>query len=423
MALAGTLRDFSLADIFQLIGLQKKTGILTLTNSQEEARITFLDGMVVGADTNAKRLENHLGHVLVKSKRITQEELDEVLTIQTKTLQRLGQILVDKGFLKPDDLRESLHIQSLQIIYRLFRWTDGEYHFQQKKYIDYDKEFFEPITSESILMEGVRMVDEWPMIEKVIPNFDVLVERTARGRAIKVTTDQDFSLDGSGGESFNTLLQDVMEDGSDEEESDLTDLEDYEEQILALIDGPSVVQDIIDRSGLSEFETCRALYDLMGKGLIQRVSDVDVAASPKLAEERSELPPWMVAILLSILALISFALSWNPLNSAFAGPAHHLTDTQQYEATAKHRLNRVTLAIDLYFLKKNTLPSSLSALVREGLLDDTQTRDPRNRPLTYHLSTDMPRYTLQAYAYDGNQMPEQLTRSKMYQSQPTSARP
>ena len=30
MALEGTLKDFSLADIFQLIGLQRKTGVLTL---------------------------------------------------------------------------------------------------------------------------------------------------------------------------------------------------------------------------------------------------------------------------------------------------------------------------------------------------------------------------------------------------------
>ena len=32
MALKGTLRDFGLADIFQLIGIQRKTGLLVLTN-------------------------------------------------------------------------------------------------------------------------------------------------------------------------------------------------------------------------------------------------------------------------------------------------------------------------------------------------------------------------------------------------------
>ena len=35
MALEGTLRDFSLADIFQLIGLQRKTGVLTLKGGGE----------------------------------------------------------------------------------------------------------------------------------------------------------------------------------------------------------------------------------------------------------------------------------------------------------------------------------------------------------------------------------------------------
>ena len=44
MALEGTLRDFSLADIFQLIGLQRKTGVLTLRGKDETVTVTILDG-------------------------------------------------------------------------------------------------------------------------------------------------------------------------------------------------------------------------------------------------------------------------------------------------------------------------------------------------------------------------------------------
>ena len=36
MALKGTLKDFSLADIFQLIGIQRKTGVLTLKNDEHK---------------------------------------------------------------------------------------------------------------------------------------------------------------------------------------------------------------------------------------------------------------------------------------------------------------------------------------------------------------------------------------------------
>ena len=52
MALEGRIKDFGLADIFQLIQLQKKTGVLTVKNDQQKAAILFEGGMIVGAETN-----------------------------------------------------------------------------------------------------------------------------------------------------------------------------------------------------------------------------------------------------------------------------------------------------------------------------------------------------------------------------------
>jgi hypothetical protein len=66
MALEGTIRDFGLPDIFQLIGLQRKTGLLTLKSEHESVVVTFENGMVVMADSSSKRLEDRLGNVLVK---------------------------------------------------------------------------------------------------------------------------------------------------------------------------------------------------------------------------------------------------------------------------------------------------------------------------------------------------------------------
>ena len=48
MALVGTIKDFGLADILQLIGLQRKTGILTLDNGTDRVTVKFLEGAVVG---------------------------------------------------------------------------------------------------------------------------------------------------------------------------------------------------------------------------------------------------------------------------------------------------------------------------------------------------------------------------------------
>ena len=52
MALEGTIKDFGLADILQLIGIQRKTGILVLEREGENVELKFLDGNVVGGSTH-----------------------------------------------------------------------------------------------------------------------------------------------------------------------------------------------------------------------------------------------------------------------------------------------------------------------------------------------------------------------------------
>ena len=110
MALEGTIRDFGLPDIFQLIGLQRKTGLLTLANEkdQESVTVTFENGMVVMADSSARRLEDRLGNVLVKQGKVARERLDEALAVQRQTLQRLGHILVSGSSIISKDLRDVL---------------------------------------------------------------------------------------------------------------------------------------------------------------------------------------------------------------------------------------------------------------------------------------------------------------------------
>ena len=62
MALKGTILDFALPDIFQLIGIQRKTGLLTLQNDKDTVSLKFLEGQIVGADTSSESLEDRLGN-------------------------------------------------------------------------------------------------------------------------------------------------------------------------------------------------------------------------------------------------------------------------------------------------------------------------------------------------------------------------
>ena len=47
MGLEGTLKVFSLNDIFQMLGLQRKTGVLTVESDEDTITISFLGGQVV----------------------------------------------------------------------------------------------------------------------------------------------------------------------------------------------------------------------------------------------------------------------------------------------------------------------------------------------------------------------------------------
>src|SRR5437867_183253 len=250
MALKGTLKDFSLADIFQLIGIQKKTGVLTLKSDKEVVTVSFVEGNVVSADALHRRLEDRIGTVLVKSGRISEGQLQEALRIQKNTLKRMGNILVDNKYIDPEGLRDALQIQISQMIYRLFRWRDGEYDFTQEERVDYDKEYVVPMSAESILMEGARILDEWPMIEKAIKSFTTVFRHA--------NVEIGASIKGGAG-------------AKEDEAARAVTLSDEERKVYQLVDGKRAVQEISERCSLSEFDTCRILYELIGRQLLEEV--------------------------------------------------------------------------------------------------------------------------------------------------------
>ena len=49
VGLSGNLQDFGLADVFQLIGQQRKTGVLELSSRKLRVQIVFDRGAVVSA--------------------------------------------------------------------------------------------------------------------------------------------------------------------------------------------------------------------------------------------------------------------------------------------------------------------------------------------------------------------------------------
>ncbi|HSP33490.1 MAG TPA: DUF4388 domain-containing protein [Thermoanaerobaculia bacterium] len=363
MALEGTLRDFSLADIFQLIGLQRKTGVLTLRGKDDTVTVTFLDGKVVGADSLNKRLENRLGAVLMKSGTLTQEQLNRALEIQKETLQRLGFILTHYGIISQEKLKEAIQMQILQIIYRLFRWKDGDYQFSQETTIEYDRDNVVPITAESILMEGARMMDEWPIIEKRIRSYDMVFHKKLSDQEIVVVgaeeaDEVDFDPD-------TTHAARKRKAGSDK-----IRISPDEKAVLDLADGTRKVGDIVEVAKISEFDTNKALYELLTRDLIEEVrvktgtTRVE-AATPVDETEVAETPvPLPLVVVLTLLAIASIVTSVrNPLNNLtpFNRPVSAIGTAQK--AISVQRIESIGQAIEKYNVMNGHLPARLQDLV------------------------------------------------------------
>lgn len=318
MALEGTLKDFSLADIFQLIGIQKKTGVLILREGEDLVRVNFQNGSIVGAEKESEQMESRLGHVLVKRGVVSQEQLNRALEVQSESLQRLGQVLVENGFIGASDLKEALRNQVLQIVYGLFRWKNGHYHFSPQDVVDYDRDNFEPISTESILMEGLRMLDEWPLIERVINDPYTVFKRTDKAAKVKDTFSSSFD-------------EPDLESGLDAAIS----LPHDQVYVLQLVDGVSSAKEISDKSKLIEFETYRSLYDLFEGGFIEKAEYTIPAVSDyyRYSDERKEYST-PVAIIVGILFLIGFALSFHsPVRGEFPDylTIKHQTDIEKLD--------------------------------------------------------------------------------------------
>ncbi|MDF1565662.1 MAG: DUF4388 domain-containing protein [Deltaproteobacteria bacterium] len=397
MALTGTLKDFGIADILQLIGQQGKTGVLHLRHKENAVNVHFVDGNVVKAESATRSKKDLLGSIMVRAEILDQEQLDRALELQRQTLRRLGDILVDEGMVTRELFREMYQLQTTETLYRLFHWKDGTYEFEQGE-VDYDKEAISPIRSENVLMEGFRMVDEWPMVRKKITSYDMTFNRLKMlpGAA------EEVAGGGQGEESFDDDLDAAfgeMESGGStkKESSDFGDLGAYERKIFTLAEPGRTVQDIIDRSRAGEFETCKSLLNLVEAGYLQGIEPAKKgkplagAAGGTLSALRSGVI--QVAMGVVVLGLIAGGAYLSM--SVFAERGTPLASREGQVALADEQAAHLERALAVYRLEEGRYPEALEVLVKARLLSERDLRYPYSRPWYYQPPQDgAERYTL-----------------------------
>src|SRR5512145_765856 len=129
MAIKGSLKEASLADVCQLLALGQKTGCLSVADKSRFGQIFFERGRVTYSRVVNRR--DRLGDLIVREGGVTQDQLLTALTIQATTPdKKIGQVLVEQGMLSKAQLQRFVLRHIEDAIYHLFTWLRGSFYFE-----------------------------------------------------------------------------------------------------------------------------------------------------------------------------------------------------------------------------------------------------------------------------------------------------
>ena len=167
MAISGSLKDVSVADVMQFIHLGRRTGTLLLNRGPEKAMIGFHGGRLVSAQ--APRTPK-LGDLLITSGMIDRGILEGAIRSQNEEAERrsLGQILISSGSIDAEGLRQVIAQQIEQAVSEVMIWDTGNFEFAIDDLRPIDDIALYPsdvlpdadINTQMVLLEAARIFDE-----------------------------------------------------------------------------------------------------------------------------------------------------------------------------------------------------------------------------------------------------------------------
>jgi hypothetical protein len=220
MAIEGPLRELGIHDVFQLLDLSRKTGVLRVSSQlrDDEGLVFFDGGRVVQASIRSKPPGT------------------------------------DSGAFTPKELDRQVRLQIESVVFELMSWREGFFSFEERSRDEMPGNMRITVSTESLLMEGARRIDEWSRIAEIVPNLAVVPELAP------VQSDRDGAM---------------------------LDLLPHEWQVLTMIDGGRDLRAIAAILARDEFEIAKIAYGLATTGIVVLQSPRRTPRAPERAVKES----------------------------------------------------------------------------------------------------------------------------------------
>src|SRR4051812_17786768 len=239
-ALAGDLGIISIADVLTLLQDQAQTGTLSLSQAESRLEVFLRNGRIDFATARGVPEEFLLGRFIVESGQMTAGALSGILELRAlypegKGL--LGADLIHRKLVTPEGLKKAMSLQTSALVFEGLRWGSGRFRFNAAAELpNLAREAALALPIDALIMEGLRRVDEWRLIEREIGDFEMVFVRN----------EEKLSTFGRG-----KLLRDEV-------------------AVLEFVNGKNSVRDIISLAKMGSFDVTKMLYRLLRNKLIRR---------------------------------------------------------------------------------------------------------------------------------------------------------
>ena len=333
MALSGSLREFALSEILQLLSSQRKTGSLRLTRGSETSVIYLLEGRVAAVRDRGMGAEDPLARFLRRIHRLSDEQMRGVASIHAESGRDLVDLLLNGRYIEREELSMLYERMVLDVLHDVLTWDDGVYSFHNVT----PPESVLPVSlsTESMLMEAVRRTDEMRRYQAKLSDRGLVL-------ALKELPDPDAAL-------------------SEEEK-----------ELFGLVDGRRTLGETVAEAPLTEYEAYEALFRLVEAGWIEvgarrapeEPAPVDLAAARRALGDSWRTDLALAGAALLLVAVVQ-ALAWRTAPAPPVPTAETAATTDPYAALA---MRDVRFALDLHRAQSGRYPGSLDDLVVAGWL-------------------------------------------------------
>jgi uncharacterized protein DUF4388 len=228
--LAGDLAEMQPSDLLNFLHQGRRTGVLLARVHEVERAVVLSEGNVAWACSTSPG--ERFGELLCNMGLVSRERVEAVLREQEPAggeRKRIGQLLVERGLIAPDEVWRGLKHQVVEVFLGLLVTQSGSFVFVQ----GLEKSRLPAqlaLDTQGLLLDGLRRLDEMELYRTRVPSIEFAPKPTGKPVEIKLSRE--------------------------------------EQRVLVLADGVRSIEAIVAATALGEFEATKAAFKLLEAGYL-----------------------------------------------------------------------------------------------------------------------------------------------------------